>query len=918
MQGILPGLMDWRVLRVMETFVTLNSLDDVLESTIYNLLDMDHVKRIEILLFNANDRLISVAAGRNSDHDSNSQKDIVIQSWLMESPISHPSGKMRLPRISSVFVFPLIDIDRLMGFLYIHLDKILIPDKDYLSQFYMVALQLAAKIKEIRLSNEIREAKTDLQSMSAVNLETEHRVTSLSKELFAISAISAKINRSMDFTESLYKSMHTIQYVFKESRILIYSRDAETEKVKLSVSDCGSNEIEPQLLRKIEREYLKEILSVGKPVLKQVESGLSHGNKSEYFRSFRMIVGVPLKSKEAIMGVMFLLREAIEPFDRSSVRLLSGLANIMGMAIENKNLYRQSLQKKDEAAFLFQSIVKFNAKLDLKETLKSVAEKGAEFIAKNCRLYLFSETRIPLILSTHSMCCGEYAVKSTLFPKIHLQELVDIYGLLQSKDQPLLIKNVSRSKRFKPEMKAVFRSQKINSLVSIILKVRMKKLGLLLVVRAKNETPFDSHDLSFAEAMGSAASLAIENARAYSSSQEMSDFLEKKISEKITQIHLLQEQKKNREEIGKDIVFRVNKKNRYVFVNKVMENLTGFSKEELYHEEFSADSVVAEEDRRQINYYFKKILRKELPLAKGLEYRQLNRKGEDHLISLTIYPDLDEFGQISGIECVGVDITEKKRLEAALEKSKELAVLGEFSSAVAHQIRNPLGDILMGTKILQKTLGLDSQLTQTTKQTGGCSDADWHQLTGIFSNLSEGIHNLNRVVTELLEYTKTLKPSLSLQRIDILLEETLSFFAEGISSNQIQVEKRYDYELPSLSLDSVLMSQVFRNVVHNAIQSMPDGGRLMISCERSHQIAGYLNIQICDSGVGIKSSDLDNIFRPFFTSKDAGTGLGLSLAYRIVEAHQGSIWASNNVNQGATIHILLPLDRSFDIRHSEV
>lgn len=910
--------MERRVLKILESFVTLNSLDDLLESTLFHLLDIEHVKRIEILLFNHNDKLISVATGRNSGLDFDKQKDIVVQNWLMESIVSYPSDKIRLPRISSVFVFPLLETDRLMGFLNIHLDKILIPDKDYLRHFYLLGLHLAVKIKEIRLSNEIREAKKELQNLGAVNLENQQRVTSLSKELFAISAISAKINQTMDFNESLSKSMHTIQYVFKESRMLIYTRDAETEKAKLSASDCTSNEIEPRLLRRIESQYLKEIQSAGKPVLKQVEAELYHGKKTGFSRLFRMIVGVPLKSKEAIMGVMFLLRESTEPFDRAGLRLLSGMANIMGMAIENKNLYRQSLQKKDEAAFLFQSIVKFNEKLDIKETLKSIAEKSTEFIGKNCRSYLFSETRIPLILTTHSLCCGGNGIESTCYPKIHLQELIAIYGLLLSKDQPLLIKNINRSKKIEPEMKALFRFQKIHSLVSIVLKVRKKKLGLLLVARAKGETAFDSHDLSFAEAMGSAASLAIENARAFVSSQEMSDFLEKKISEKITQIQLLQDQKKNREEIGKDVVFRVNKKNRYVFVNKVMELLTGFSKEELYHEEFSADSVVAEEDRRQINYYFRKILKRELPLAKGLEYRQLNRKGEDHIISLTIYPDVDEFGQISGIECVGVDITEKKHLEAELEKAKELALLGEFSSAVAHQIRNPLSDILMGSKLLQQTLGFDCGLAHMGKQAGDCKDPGRHQLSGIFSNVSEGIHNLNRVVTELLEYTKTLKLCRSLQRIEILLEETLSFFADGISRNQIEVKKRYDLDLPSILLDAVLMSQVFRNVVHNAIQSMPHGGQLIVSCERSQQIAGFLSVQICDSGIGIKASELVNIFRPFFTNKDSGTGLGLSLAYRIVEAHQGSIWASNNANQGATIHILIPLDRSFDIRNSEV
>ena len=467
-------------------------------------------------------------------------------------------------------------------------------------------------------------------------------------------------------------------------------------------------------------------------------------------------------------------------------------------------------------------------------------------------------------------------------------------------------------------MKPYFQKQNIHSLLSIVLKVRKKKLGLLLVVRSKNEAPFDSNDLSFVEAMGSAASLAIENARAYTSSQEMSDFLEKKITEKTTQILQLQEQRKNREEIGKDIVFRVNKQNRYVFVNKVMELLTGFSKEELCHEEFSADSIVAEDDRRQINYYFRKILRRELPLAKGLEYRQLNRKGDDHLISLTIYPDVNEFGQILGVEGVGVDITEKKRLEAELQKSKELALLGEFSSAVAHQIRNPLGNILMGTKLLQQTLGMDSPMATTTKQSGDRIDMDRHQLAGIFCDLSEGIHNLNRVVTELLDYTKTLKPSLSLQRIDILLEETLSIFDAEITQHQIKVERRYEPDHPSLLLDAVLMSQVFRNVVHNAIQSMRGGGRMMVSCERSQLIAGYSSIEISDSGVGIKVSEMHKIFHPFFTSKESGTGLGLSLAYRIVEAHHGSIWASNNLKQGAMIHILLPLKQPIDNGYSEV
>lgn len=895
------------ILNVVESFVTLSGLDEVMESALHHLLELDHVRMIEIFLFNKNDRLIRVAFGKNSGPVSDRQKEIVVQTWLMESAVSHSSAKIRLPHVSSTFVFPLVDIDRLMGFLCFHLDKIVIPDKDYLSRISLVGMQFAAKIKEIRLATEIRERHSELMNLNAINLENQHRMTTLSKELFAISAISAKINQSLDFDESLHKSIHTIQTVFKLSRILIYTRNTETEKAKLSASDCTRNEINPQLMKIIESEYLKEILTMGKPVVKQVAAELENKIHSTRGMLFRMIIGVPLKFKEKIMGAMFLLRESDDLFDHASLRLLSGMSNIMGMAIENKNLYRRSLQKHDESAFLFESIVKFNAKLDLKETLKSVAEKGVEFFGKKSCLYLFSETRIPLIMSTYTNCCGKEDIESVLYSKIHHRELIDIYKFLLAVESHFLVRNINRSKKIPPEMKSYFRRQKMHSLLSIVLKVRDKKLGLLLVVRSIHENPFDHEDLSFAEAMGNAASLSIENARAYTSSQEMSDFLEKKIIETSSQVQQLQEQKKNREEIGKDIVFRVNKNNRYVFVNKVMELMTGFSKEELYHEDFFADSVVAEEDRKQINHYFRKVIRGELPFAKGLEYRQLNRKGDNHTVSLTIYPDVDMYGRISGVECVGVDITEKKRLEAELEQSRELAILGEFSSAVAHQIRNPLSNILMGTKLLQKTLSLDPSSMVMGVSSGEYDDVDRSQLGGVFGDLSQGIQNLNRVVTELLEYTKTLRPSLTFQRIDILLEETLSAFADKIEQNHITVEKRYDQAIPPLSLDAVLMSQVFCNVIHNAIQSMSDGGRLRVSYERSRQIVDYVAIRVRDSGAGINPYELDKIFRPFFTSKQSGTGLGLSLSYRIVKAHHGSIWASNNVDSGATIHILLPL-----------
>jgi PAS domain S-box-containing protein len=287
-------------------------------------------------------------------------------------------------------------------------------------------------------------------------------------------------------------------------------------------------------------------------------------------------------------------------------------------------------------------------------------------------------------------------------------------------------------------------------------------------------------------------------------------------------------------------------------------------------------------------------------------------------------------GNIKVLEGFLIDITEKKRLEAELEKAKDLALLGEFSSAVAHQIRNPLGDILLGTKLLQKVLLLDAKTRKTETSSNSkltLFEVDMDSLEKIFWDLSEGISNLNQVVTELLDYTKTLTLSPSAQRIDVILKEILNVFHDKIVQNSIQIEEHFAGDLSSVYVDAVLMGQVFRNIMHNGIQAMPEGGCLSLVAGVSKQKKGYLSILISDTGVGIQPSEIDKIFRPFYTTKDSGTGLGLSLAHRIIEAHRGKISVYQNpppylinnsldqtfrdpatLSKGTTIHILLPVD----------
>ena len=638
-----------------------------------------------------------------------------------------------------------------------------------------------------------------------------------------------------------------------------------------------------------------------------------------------------MKSQKRTIGALIILHATLCPFNQDDFRLLSGIANIMGMAVENMNLYRQSQQKKKESAFLVNSMSTFNQKLDLEKTLTSIVEKGAEYIGPHCQVFLFSETKIPMIQYTQKKQDRHPPVQLKTSDRIQPKEVRSFYRQMIFQKRPSLINDIARSKKIKANVKSYFVSNKIQSILAVPLKLSHKPLGLLLLGREAGGRTFDVHDLAVAEALGAAASVAIENARVYSASVEMSEFFERKISEKTSEIEKIQEIQKLRVENRKDIIFRINKKGQFVFVNKAMENLTGCSREELYRGDIMSKDVVAVEDRKRVGDGFRQMLNGERPLIRDLEYRHLNRLGEDSFISLTIYPEKDQMGRITGVEGVGRDITEKKRLESEIVKTKDLALLGEFSGAIAHQIRNPLGNILMGTKLLQKALAINDRPSEEPKQTAGARPGvteNKENLAEIFNNLFDGIYNLNQVVTKLVEYTKTLKLSRSCQRIEIILGETLMVLKNLITHNNIRLKKKFNFDLPPISVDAVLISQVFQNIMHNAIQAMPSGGCLTVTTGVYTKNPGYVMISIGDMGIGIEPCDVEKIFHPFYTTKDSGTGLGLSLAHRIIEAHDGKVWVCRNPcvhdisddfrktlevppDRGVTFHILLPMaDRS--------
>ncbi|UCF84502.1 MAG: PAS domain-containing protein [Desulfobacteraceae bacterium] len=405
------------------------------------------------------------------------------------------------------------------------------------------------------------------------------------------------------------------------------------------------------------------------------------------------------------------------------------------------------------------------------------------------------------------------------------------------------------------------------------------------------------------------------------------------IEHKRTEESLLESERKLSTLIGNlpGVVYRcLNDQNWTMeYISDGFFDLSGFKPSDLIgNQKLTFNELIYSDDQPRVWDQIQEALVAKQPYR--VVYRIQNATGEEKWIWDQGVGIPTTEGEIKVLEGFLTDITDKKRLEAELEKAKSLALLGEFSSAVAHQIRNPLGDILLVTKLLQKVLMLDAKTYQSRKRSNSeftLLEVDRDALERNFWDLSEGINDLNQVVTELLDYTKTLTPSFSTQKLDVILRETLIAFHEIILQNGIQVEEHFANDLPPISVDAVLIGQVFRNIIHNGIQAMPAGGCLFLISGFSNRKRGYISILISDTGIGIPPSEIDKIFHPFYTTKDSGAGLGLSLAHRIIEAHRGKIsvyrnpppdlihhthdkfiWPLATLSKGTTIHILLPED----------
>jgi two-component system, sporulation sensor kinase E len=260
------------------------------------------------------------------------------------------------------------------------------------------------------------------------------------------------------------------------------------------------------------------------------------------------------------------------------------------------------------------------------------------------------------------------------------------------------------------------------------------------------------------------------------------------------------------------------------------------------------------------------------------------------ILSVSLLP-LVRGGSVQGNLVHIEDVTEKRSKEARLRRAESLASLTTLAAGVAHEIKNPLGSMGIHLQLIQKKIGGKD-----------CIEAkDIAQHLGV---MGEEVDRLNRIVVDFLFAVKPMDTRLEDGDINRVIEELLEFVQPELDQAGVKIESNLSMTLPLLRIDARYVKQALLNLIKNAVAAMPGGGVLRVDTLRA---GDDVQVRISDTGSGIPEEIMDKIFEPYFTTKPFGTGLGLTIVFKIVKEHFGDISVTSRPGEGTTVTLALPV-----------
>jgi len=331
-------------------------------------------------------------------------------------------------------------------------------------------------------------------------------------------------------------------------------------------------------------------------------------------------------------------------------------------------------------------------------------------------------------------------------------------------------------------------------------------------------------------------------------------------------------------------VVAINLKGEITLFNRAAEEILGYKTDEVLGRQYGGVMGNGIEEKMTLPFTLKS--RKS---HINEEKEVLGKGGKKIPLGFSTSLLTDSENNILGAVEVFFDLSKLKELEEEITRVRTLAALGEMAATVAHEVKNPLGGIRGFADLLDRDLEESDPRKKSVEK------------------IMEGVETLDRIVVSLLNYTKAIR--LDFHQVEFLnfIDDVIKFFEMDLTreKKKIHIVREYPEKVLLCRIGPEQFRQVILNLLHNATQAMPQGGKIVVRISEDDTERKTIVLKISDTGVGMSKATLDKLFTPFFTTKEHGTGLGLSTVKKIVEAHRGDIRVESELGKGTTVIIRL-------------
>ena len=339
-----------------------------------------------------------------------------------------------------------------------------------------------------------------------------------------------------------------------------------------------------------------------------------------------------------------------------------------------------------------------------------------------------------------------------------------------------------------------------------------------------------------------------------------------------------------------DVIFSLDMEGHFRSWNRAAERVFGWRAEEIlgrHLSEIVPPELLKQGELAQIEQAI---------LATGqchLETIRLAKDGRLVPVEVTVSLLRDPQGKPIGRSAILRDITERKRLEEDKLRSERLAVIGTMSARLAHEIRNPLTSVTLNVELVRDEI---DTLTQKNPPAG-------REARALLQSLSSEVRRVQNVTEDYLKFARLPRPRCQPVILNELLDQQLGFMGSLFEATDVKLVTELAGDLPVIQADENQLWQAVLNLIRNALEAMPGGGTLTV---RTTARDGWVVLSITDTGKGITDEEHQNLFKPFFSTKVGGTGLGLPLTQQVVAEHAGTIRCDSAPGRGTTFVIELP------------